>query len=116
MINYLVLRREIKRDPQELGYANMSPEDLLATLNDKRYFQSELDPNQRANLIYGATAPTVTDPGPGPIPLPTTATTQTKVALWGMNLLRQVKRSRAELLFGEDIIITMEDIQTALNS
>ncbi len=96
MINYITLSNELERDPQEFGYHTMSVDEIVEALNKKQFFHTELIPGSD-----GAAGITILG--------------AKQIQTIGLNIVQQVERSRAELLFGPDTIITSEDISLALN-
>lgn len=103
----MILRQEITRDPQEVGYMNMTHTEVAKALNEKQFFQTEMMVDKQAemqesffdNILY-ITKSTVT----------------AELGLFGLKIANQVKRSRAELLFGPDVLVTEQDIRLALLS
>jgi hypothetical protein len=106
MINYIILKNEIARDPQDFGYVTMTPEEVVAILNKKQFNQTKIVSD--TNLLN--VGPTV------PIPTEGTATTISKMSVIGLNVITQEKKSRAELLFGDGTVVTLEDINLTLTS
>lgn len=102
----MILRQEITRDPQGVGYATMDHAKIVEYLNQKQFYQTEMMADQQAemnesffdNILYA------------------TKLTDVTINLFGLKIAQQVKRSRAELLFGPDTLVTEQDIRLALLS
>lgn len=103
MVNYKTLKQELQRDPQEFGYAKMTPELVARTLNDKQFYQTEF-PSHRDNDARPV--------NPWGVMYVTSKIAET--ASFSFSVNTQVRRSRAELLFGPGIEITEEDVELAL--
>lgn len=105
-INYSVLRNELVRDPIELGYNGMTPEEIVILINDKQFSESALFDENGVQVFYSASKTfTSTIYGGTTIPMAGAAAKPPYT--------KQIKRSRAELLFGYDVIITVDDIDLA---
>lgn len=101
----MILRQEITRDPQNAGYATMTHTEIAAFLNNKQFYQTEMVANKQAELqeSYFDNILYITK-------------TEVTVNLFGLKVAEQVKRSRAELLFGPDEEVTEQDVRMALLS
>lgn len=108
----MILRQELTRDPQDIGYDKMTHTEVVNSLNDKQFYQTEMMANKQTelqesffdNILYATKTVTFTD------------VTSTQIGLFGLKIAQQVKRSRAELLFGPDTLVTEQDIRFALLS
>jgi hypothetical protein len=109
----MILRQEITRDPQDVGYSQMTHEEMVKLLNHKQFYQTEMMADKQAelqesffdNILYVTKSVQVN------------STDFTFPAnLFGLKIAHQVKRSRAELLFGPDTVVSEQDIRLALLS
>jgi hypothetical protein len=100
-INYTILKKEITRDPIELEYHNKTLEEIVAIMNDRQFSEAALYDENGAQIFY-ATGKTSTD-------LFMNKNDVSSVDVYP----NQIKRSRAELLFGPDTVIEKEDIKLA---
>lgn len=98
-INYTILRNELVRDPIELGYHGKTPEEVIKLLNNKQFSEAAMFDENGKQIFYAVTK--------------TTAPPVTPQLNAAKMLSQQIKRSRAELLFGPMTQITIEDIDLA---
>jgi oxalate decarboxylase/phosphoglucose isomerase-like protein (cupin superfamily) len=104
MINYKVLKQEIVRDPQGLGYADMTADAAAAALNLKQFYQTNSKPHTDMDARLAKS-----DPGA----MGATGKYYYDVVITTMGALRI---SRAEQLFGLGASITDADVELALLS
>lgn len=90
-VNHTILKNELYRDPLEIGYKSLSFDEIAAMLNVKQFSEAALFSDTQAAQIFYVTAK------------------MQQIAL-GIHA-QQVKRSRAELLFGNDVVVTAEDVR-----
>jgi hypothetical protein len=102
-INYAVLRKELIRDPIELGYSNKTPEKIVELINQKQFSEAAMF-DAAGNQVFYAVSKTSTG---GSI------TNSAPQLLAMTNEMQLIKRSRAELLFGTDTYVSVEDIDLA---
>jgi hypothetical protein len=98
-INYTILRNELVRDPIELGYHGKTPEEIVKLINQKQFSESAMFDESGKQIFYAVTKTTA--------PPVIMQLNMTKM------MSQQIKRSRAELLFGPTTQITVDDIDLA---
>ncbi len=96
-INYTILKKELSRDPIELGYSGKTKEEIVSLINEKLFSESALFDKNGVQVFYadGKTS---------------SGSTSASLAISEYFTTKQIKRSRAELLFGYETVITVDDI------